>query len=93
MDVVSPVGMWKILCDFFVVGWKLSPVLPQLEAAPVSNTAELLSPQSDVTYEFDVGCGGNVDLVETTLCCDDWCGAVCLCNNPGSSTWLVSGVQ
>ena len=51
--VVSPVGMWMILCDFCVVGWNLSPVLLQMEVAPVSNIAELLSPRIDVTYECD----------------------------------------
>ena len=47
------IRMWNILCDFFVVSWNLSPVLPQVEVAPVSNTAELLFPRIDVTYEFD----------------------------------------
>ena len=50
-DVVSPVEIWKIIWDFCMVGWNLSPVLPQLKVAPVSNTAELLSPRIDVTYE------------------------------------------
>ena len=45
--------MWNILCDFCEVGWNLSHVLPQLKDAPVSNTAELLSPRIDVTYECD----------------------------------------
>ena len=69
--VVSSVGMWNILCDFCVMGWNLSPVLPQLEVAHVSNTTEFLSPRIDITCEFDEGCRGNADLVETTLCCDE----------------------
>ena len=48
--VFSPVVMLKILCDLCVVGWNLSPVLLQLEVAPVSNTEEFLSPRLGVTY-------------------------------------------
>ena len=82
-----------MLCDFCVVGWNLSTVLPQMEVAPVSNTQELLSPRIDLTYGFDEGYGGNANLVDTTLCCDEWCGDVCSCGKSSSSTWLVSGVQ
>ena len=82
VDAVLPVGMWKILYDFCVVGWNLSPIIPQLEVAPVSNTVELLSPRIDVTYEFGEGCGGNANLVNTTSCCDEWCGDVCSCDKP-----------
>ena len=58
-----------ILC---VVDWNLSHVLTQLEVAPVLNTAELLSPRIYFSYEFDEGCGGNDDLVDTTSCCDEF---------------------
>ena len=81
------------MCDFCVVVWNLSLVLPQLEVSPVSNIAELISPQIDGTYEFDEGCGGNADLVDTTSCFDEWCGDVCSCDEPRSLTWLVSEVQ
>ena len=32
--------MWKILCEGSAVSWKASPVLPQLEVAPESKTAD-----------------------------------------------------
>ena len=93
MSVVLPVGTWKLLCDFCVVDWNLSPVLPHLEVAPVLNTEKVLSPRIDFSYEFYEGYGGIVDLVNTTSCCDELCGDGCSCNEPISLTWLVSRVQ
>ena len=55
-SVVWTVGVWKTFLDGLLVGMKVSPVMPQLDVAPVSKTVvsvlHLVCMSMDVLYKL-----------------------------------------